>query len=495
MTVIDLRVRRSRSRGTEGSTNAGLVGEGIEIHPEKDLLRTSAGTHAGLRVAALDVATSLVGALLAAALIPAVSGLAAVATVGAWAVCLTSTRRYGNQLRHGQVKDLHVIGSAVVRLMALLALLTVFIPALPIAGLVVAGGTAAAFAAVGRRTVAERLVPSAGAGRQIPVLVRGPGRDVQTFIASLAADSAERFVVVGVQATDGQVDGDWVPGDTLVDPERDPVESAIRLSARAVMLVGAQHDPAEALRRTVWRLEGHGIATHMVPIVADIAAPSAGAIPGTGLPLLSFQARDIGAEVGMSKVVVDKALALAGLVALAPAIIATAVAVKVTSPGPVIFRQTRVGRGGKPFVMYKFRTMHQDAEARRAELESQNVHDSNVLFKMKHDPRITPVGRWLRKFSLDELPQLVNVIKGEMSLVGPRPPLPSEVERFELDHHRRFRVRPGLTGLWQVSGRSDLDPERSAHLDTHYVEQWSPVMDAKILARTPGVVFSGRGAY
>lgn len=145
--------------------------------------------------------------------------------------------------------------------------------------------------------------------------------------------------------------------------------------------------------------------------------------------------------------------------------------------------------------MIKFRTMYRDAEERRAALEAQNEHDSAVLFKVKDDPRITRVGYWLRKFSLDELPQLVNVLKGDMSLVGPRPPLPSEVANYQLDAHRRFRVRPGLTGLWQVSGRSDLDPQRSVHLDTHYVEQWSPAMDAKILARTPLVVLSGKGAY
>ena len=145
--------------------------------------------------------------------------------------------------------------------------------------------------------------------------------------------------------------------------------------------------------------------------------------------------------------------------------------------------------------MLKFRTMYLDAEVRRAELESLNVHDAGTLFKIKDDPRITPVGRFMRKFSLDELPQLLNILRGEMSLVGPRPPLPDEVAEYTVDAHRRFRVRPGLTGLWQVSGRSDLDPEESARLDTHYVEQWSIGMDAKILARTPGAVISGRGAY
>lgn len=496
MTVIDLRMRRSRERGTGDVPTGGRLVEGVDIHPERDLLRTAAGRHAGWPVAALDGALSVLGAGLATVLIPSMTVATALASVVGWGLALVSTRRYGNQLRHGEVRDLDVIASAAVRLCAALALLTVFVPSIPIAGLVVSALSVAAFTAMGRRTLAERLMPRAARrGGQVPVLVRGPGRDVQKFLAGLEADAADRYRLVGVQVTDDYVTGDRLVGHTLVAATRDPVEAAIHGGARAVMLVGSQQDSSDDLRRTVWRLEGHGIATHMVPIVADLAAPSASTIPGTGLPLLSFQSRDIGAEVGISKVVLDKILALGALALLSPVIVVTSLAVRLTSPGPVVFRQVRVGRGGREFVMLKFRTMYRDAEARRAELEALNQHDSGVLFKIKHDPRVTPVGYWLRKFSLDELPQLVNVLKGEMSLVGPRPPLPREVENFHLDAHRRFRVRPGLTGLWQVSGRSDLDPDRSVHLDTHYVEQWSPVMDAKILVRTPGVVLSGKGAY
>jgi lipopolysaccharide/colanic/teichoic acid biosynthesis glycosyltransferase len=233
----------------------------------------------------------------------------------------------------------------------------------------------------------------------------------------------------------------------------------------------------------------------MAPIVADLSAPRVRTIAHTGTPLLSFDARDAGAEFGVSKVVIDKVIAAVALVLLAPVMIVTAIAVRATSPGPAIFRQVRVGRGGREFDMLKFRTMHQDAEQRRAELEAENRHQAATLFKMVDDPRVTVLGRFMRKYSLDELPQLVNILRGEMSIVGPRPPVPDEVANYPLDSYRRLRVRPGLTGLWQVSGRSDLDCDESARLDTHYVEQWSPGMDLAIVARTPAAVISGKGAY
>jgi len=162
--------------------------------------------------------------------------------------------------------------------------------------------------------------------------------------------------------------------------------------------------------------------------------------------------------------------------------------------GPVIFKQERVGKDGRPFVLYKFRTMVVNAEARLQELRNLNDSDGE-LFKMRDDPRITPVGRWLRRLSLDELPQLMNVLKGDMSLVGPRPPLAREVAGYPEDMRRRLVVKPGLTGLWQVSGRSDLSWDESIRLDLTYVENWSLVMDLAILARTVSAVVRSSGAY
>ncbi|HVN11671.1 MAG TPA: sugar transferase, partial [Kineosporiaceae bacterium] len=190
----------------------------------------------------------------------------------------------------------------------------------------------------------------------------------------------------------------------------------------------------------------------------------------------------------------DRVLAVAILLALSPALVAIALAVRLTSPGSVLFRQTRVGVDGREFTMLKFRSMVVDADRLLDQLREQS--DGNgVLFKMKDDPRVTPVGRFLRKYSLDELPQLVNVVRGEMSLVGPRPPLPSEVAGYDGIAYRRLRLRPGLTGLWQVSGRSDLSWEDSLRLDLRYVDNWSMALDLQILVRTFRAVVHGAGAY
>jgi exopolysaccharide biosynthesis polyprenyl glycosylphosphotransferase len=187
---------------------------------------------------------------------------------------------------------------------------------------------------------------------------------------------------------------------------------------------------------------------------------------------------------------------LAGLlvILLSPLLLGIAAWITLDSRGPVLFRQTRAGIGGRPFTVYKFRTMVVDAEARLDALREQNESDG-LLFKMRNDPRITRSGRFLRKYSLDELPQLFNVLRGDMALVGPRPPLMSEVEAYGDDVRRRLLVRPGITGLWQVSGRSDLSWEESVRLDLYYVENWSPALDASILWKTFFAVVRGGGAY
>jgi lipopolysaccharide/colanic/teichoic acid biosynthesis glycosyltransferase len=174
---------------------------------------------------------------------------------------------------------------------------------------------------------------------------------------------------------------------------------------------------------------------------------------------------------------------------------AVALVVRTSTPGPVLFSQVRVGKDSRQFRIWKFRTMHVDAEQRRADVERDNVHGDEVLFKIPRDPRVTPVGRWLRRFSLDELPQLVNVLLGQMSLVGPRPPLPSEVARYGDGVHRRLLVKPGLTGLWQIRGRSDLSWDESIRLDLRYVENWSLALDLMIIWKTFAAVLGGRGAY
>jgi lipopolysaccharide/colanic/teichoic acid biosynthesis glycosyltransferase len=196
----------------------------------------------------------------------------------------------------------------------------------------------------------------------------------------------------------------------------------------------------------------------------------------------------------VTKSTIDVFLSVLLLVALAPVFLAAAVAVALSSPGPIIYRQTRIGLKGTPFTMYKFRSMRREADAVRPHLFERN-DASGPVFKMRADPRITPIGRILRRFSIDELPQLVNVLKGDMSLVGPRPPLPKEVEAYGPREWMRLLVTPGLTCTWQVSGRADIAFTRWVDLDLEYIQGWTLLGDLQILVKTIAAVLIGRGAY
>lgn len=192
---------------------------------------------------------------------------------------------------------------------------------------------------------------------------------------------------------------------------------------------------------------------------------------------------------------VDVAVSGLGLVLLAPLLLAIGLAVRLTSPGPAIFRQVRVGRFGRHFGFFKFRSMYIDAEARKAALLARNESKAGVIFKMRRDPRVTPLGRVLRRLSLDELPQLFNVLLGDMSLVGPRPPLPSEVREYTLEDRKRLNVTPGLTCIWQISGRSELSFAEQVRLDKQYIRTHGLWNDLKILVKTVPAILSGKGAY
>ena len=191
----------------------------------------------------------------------------------------------------------------------------------------------------------------------------------------------------------------------------------------------------------------------------------------------------------------DIVLAVISLIAASPVFLLTAFLVKVTSPGPIIFSQIRVGKYGRHFKFYKFRSMYIDAEARKAELLKHNESGDGVIFKMKHDPRITPIGRFIRKFSIDELPQLFNVLLGDMSLVGPRPPLPSEVRAYSLEERKRLNITPGITCIWQVSGRSELPFQQQMALDKQYIASRSAWKDFLILLKTVPAILTGKGAW
>jgi exopolysaccharide biosynthesis polyprenyl glycosylphosphotransferase len=213
-----------------------------------------------------------------------------------------------------------------------------------------------------------------------------------------------------------------------------------------------------------------------------------------GIPLIGVRQVHISPFTRLMKRAVDVAFSLLVLIFTAPLMGLIAMAIKLDSPGPVLFRQGRMGKGGKPFTVCKFRSMMIGADEQKELLRDLNEADGPI-FKIKDDPRVTRLGRWLRRFSLDELPQFYNVLRGDMSIIGPRPPLPEEVTQYQPWHMRRLEIAPGITGLWQVSGRSELPFDEMALLDIYYVEQWSPALDLKILLRTVPTILFGDGAY
>jgi exopolysaccharide biosynthesis polyprenyl glycosylphosphotransferase len=249
-----------------------------------------------------------------------------------------------------------------------------------------------------------------------------------------------------------------------------------------------------ALRRLGWELEKTEAELLLAPAVTEIAGPRVRIRPVCGLPLLHLERPELRGVRRLTKETFDRSAAVLGILLLLPVLLMLGLAVGLTSRGGVFYRQERVGRDGQTFGMLKFRSMVTGADRMVDALGEQS--DGNwVLFKMKGDPRVTRIGKVLRRYSVDELPQLLNVVRGDMSLVGPRPPLPTEVERYGFDMHRRFLVKPGITGLWQVSGRSDLSWDDSVRIDVRYVENWSLAFDFMILWKTLGAVFLGSGAY
>ena len=248
------------------------------------------------------------------------------------------------------------------------------------------------------------------------------------------------------------------------------------------------------MRELAWQLEETGTDLCVAPALLDVAGPRTTIRPVAGLPLLQVDHPELAGGKQVIKAVFDRAVAGLALILLAPLFAVIAVAIRLDDQGPVFFRQTRVGLDGRTFKLCKFRTMVVDAEQRLAQLEALN-EGAGVLFKMRRDPRVTKVGAWLRRWSLDELPQLFNVLSGDMSLVGPRPALPREVARYGDHMRRRLVVKPGITGLWQVSGRSGLPWEEAFRLDLRYVDNWSLALDLQILWKTWSAVIHGSGAY
>ncbi|MEH3088948.1 MAG: sugar transferase [Microbacterium arborescens] len=327
------------------------------------------------------------------------------------------------------------------------------------------------------------------------VLLVGSVQSVTHIASELARTPQAGYSVVGACVPTGRV-ADVIPGTTIpIMGSVETIDRALRVTAADTVAVTSTDDlPAAKVKQISWQLESGRQHLVLAPSIVDIAGPRLHTRPVAGLPLIHVETPRFSGGQRLVKRMVDLLVSVVGIVAISPVLAILAVAVRLTSPGPVLFRQRRVGLRGHEFTMLKFRTMVVNAEEILPDLLAEQRDVGNeVLFKMKNDPRVTSVGRLMRKFSLDELPQLFNVIGGSMSLVGPRPPLPSEVEQYADHVHRRFLAKPGITGLWQVSGRSTLSWEDSVRLDLSYVENWSLLGDVVIVLRTAKAVLAPGG--
>ena len=330
------------------------------------------------------------------------------------------------------------------------------------------------------------------------VLLIGSEQTVTQIARELRRTPAAGYRVVGACVPSGQI-ASSIPGtDIPIMGTVGTIDRALHVTSADTVAVTSTDDlPPDKVKQISWGLEAGRQHLVLAPSIVDIAGPRLQTRPVAGLPLIHVETPRFSGGQLLIKRMMDLAAALLGVIVISPLLLVLTLIIRLSSPGPVLFRQTRIGLRGREFTMLKFRSMVQNAEDLLPELaEQQRDAGNEVLFKMSNDPRVTPVGRIMRKFSLDELPQLFNVIGGSMSLVGPRPPLASEVEQYADHVHRRFLAKPGITGAWQVSGRSTLSWEESVRLDLSYVENWTLLGDLVIVLKTAkAVVAPGRTAH
>jgi exopolysaccharide biosynthesis polyprenyl glycosylphosphotransferase len=421
---------------------------------------------------------------------------AAVALVVAWPTLLAANGAYSERVFGTGSDEYRRAGRAGLLLLSALGLISyaaaldlsrglvvVAVPALTLASLLVRFGARCwlrRLRALGSCTSRVIVVGRGGAVLELVERIRRERFAGMDVVAACVTPESRDLVAAGVGVPVGGLD--------------EVVAMAGRFRAETIAVTSASETAAQYLRQLSWQLEGTGIELLVAPGLIEVAGPRLHIRPFEGLPLLAVEQPRFEGWRRVLKGGLDRSAAALALLLLAPVLLGIALAVRLTSSGPVLYRQERVGVNGRTFTMLKFRSMVADADRQVEALSAGNISDG-LLFKMRVDPRVTPVGRWLRRLSLDELPQLLNVLGGSMSLVGPRPPLPGEVARYDTQISRRLLVKPGLTGLWQISGRSDLPWEEAVRLDLRYVENWSMAMDLLILVKTFRAVFSRSGAY
>jgi exopolysaccharide biosynthesis polyprenyl glycosylphosphotransferase len=467
----------------------------------------------GRRLAVVDAAVVLwatVGALIIRFGVPETERLSArgqpyvvlslVLAAGWWALLSLRGSREATVLGHGTEEYKRVVSASLI-LFGVVAIVSYALQFDTARGYVGVALPAGLIMLLLSRVIVRRLlhVERTHGKSSLHVLVIGSSSGVKHLADSLRAQPMAGYIPVGAYLP-GVEDGATtaskldlpVVGRAI---EADDIIADIKaFHPDAVALSSSMQLAPETIRALGWALADLNIRLIMAPALTDVAGPRIHTRPVAGLPLIHVSTPNL--EKGQRFVKRTTDICGAGLliVILSPLLALLALLVRFDSQGPILFRQERVGAAGKRFEMYKFRSMVVDAEARLAQLRG-NHEGNDVLFKLKDDPRVTKVGGVLRKFSLDELPQLFNVLGGSMSLVGPRPPLAVEVERYDIRAHRRLLVRPGMTGLWQVSGRSLLSWDETVRLDLYYVENWSFLGDLTILLRTFKAVVGRHGAF
>jgi exopolysaccharide biosynthesis polyprenyl glycosylphosphotransferase len=414
----------------------------------------------------------------------------------AWLVALRLMRGYDSKVIGYGADEYRRVAAAGIRLTGLLAIVFYLADAPVARGFVALAFPVGTLGLLIERYAARKWLHRRRAkepGWSHRVLVVGSDQHVADLVWQLRREPYAGYELVGVclhedSATTGIGEVPVVGSLTTI------AEAIERVGADTVAVTASADFTATELRRLGWRLQDTGVDLVVAPALIDIAGPRIHTRPVAGLPLIHVEEPELSGPRKVAKSVTDRMLALVALLIALPLMLVIALAIRIDTRGRVIFRQTRVGMGGREFTMYKFRSMVVTAEAQLADLADRNETDG-VLFKIRRDPRVTRVGRIIRKWSVDELPQLINVLKGDMSLVGPRPPLPAEVAAYEDDAVRRLLVPPGITGLWQVSGRANLSWADSVRLDLYYVENWSLATDLVIIWKTVGAVLRKRGAY
>jgi exopolysaccharide biosynthesis polyprenyl glycosylphosphotransferase len=335
---------------------------------------------------------------------------------------------------------------------------------------------------------------------QTKVLAIGDRRAVSHLAHELTRNPRDGYVVLGVGIpgygpSRGKkliVHGREIP---ILGDEMHALAAIGHCGADAVAVTGTERFGVQGIRQLMWRLETVDVDLVVAPGVMDVAEGRLALRPVAGFPLLHVEKPQYQEAKRFQKQAFDFCFSLAALIGTSPLLIASAIAIKLTSKGSIFYPSERIGLDGKPFTMLKFRTMVDGADKQVDRLLALNESAGGMLFKIRQDPRVTPVGRILRRFSVDELPQFINVLKRDMSVVGPRPPLRREVAKYNGDVQRRMLVKPGVTGLWQVSGRSDLSWDESVRLDLSYVDNWSMAADLLIIAKTVKAVLISDGAY